>query len=358
METRGKLLLVVFFLAVFLSACKKDNIFKKDEDANVSSYYDDFSKSKKEKHNIDKGKSNYGNCNANEHENYQGHGRKITICHNGHLITISVNAVFQHFNNHSTDRLFACDGEKSVAYGDLECIMNKIMAEKNLNPNSRHSKQRAFNIWIDEYYLKGNWPLTDNSTGCGTSGGGTTDGGNTGGGSTDGGSTDGGGTTDGGNTGGGSTDGGSTDGGGTTDGGNTGGGSTDGGNTGGGSTDTVVVVPEPTMPVCHNGAILNEDYLTAYVYSEQGDLLIACEFAAGGISYYDIEGFLLDIIYDYSLDANAPDVMFQAFVIWYEDYYQTGNWPPAGGGGGGGGAGGSGDGGSGTGSDGEVIIIN
>ncbi|MFZ9847392.1 MAG: hypothetical protein ACO3EE_04505 [Flavobacteriales bacterium] len=44
--------------------------------------------------------------------------------------------------------------------------------------------------------------------------------------------------------------------------------------------------------------------------------------------------------------------MFQAFVIWYEDYYLTGNWPLDGGGGG------AGDGGSGTGSDGEVIISN
>jgi hypothetical protein len=110
------------------------------------------------------------------------------------------------------------------------------------------------------------------------------------------------------------------------------------------------------MPVCHNGAILNEDYLTAYVYSQEGDLLIACEYAAGGVSYYDVEGTLLDIIYDYGLDATAPDVMFQAFVIWYQDYYQTGNWPPAGGGAGGGG--GAGDGGSGTGSDGTVIISN
>lgn len=345
METRSKILLVALSLMLVLGACKKENIFKKDEDSSVSSYYDEFSKSKKEKSK--KENSTYGNCTENENDHYQGHGRKITICHNGHLITISVNAVFKHFNNHSTDRLFACDGPKSIGYGDLECILKKIMADKNLNPNSKHSLQRAFNVWIDEYYLAGKWPLTDNSTGCGpNTGGGTTDGGSTGG------TTDGG-TTGGGTTGGGTTDGGST--GGTTDGGTTGGST---GGTTGGTTDTVVTPPTPTIPVCHNGAILDQDYLTAYVNSQDGDLLIACEFAAGAVSYYDVEGTLLDIIYDYGLDANAPDVMFQAFVIWYEDYYKAGNWPLAGGAAGGGGAGGTTDGGSGTGSDGTVIIIN
>jgi hypothetical protein len=257
------------------------------------------------------------------------------------MITISVNAVLKHFNNHSTDRLFACDGENSVAYADIECTLKYIMAQKHLNPNSKYSLQRAFNVWIDEYFLAGKWPSA--KVNCdGSTGGGTTDPG-TGGGTTDPGTGTGGGTTDPGTgTGGGTTDPGTGTGGSTTD---------PGTGTGGGTTaDTT-----PTIPVCHNGAILDQDYLTAYVNSQDGDLLIACEFAAGAISYYDIEGTLLDIIYDYGLDATAPDVMFQAFVIWYQDYYLTGNWPPAAGGAGGGGAG---DGGSGTGSDGTVIITN
>ena len=346
METRGKIILIsLFILTIFFTGCKKDDFFDSKKDSKNQSYYDDFNKSKKEKEKEKPKQPNYS-CSANDHDDNHSHGRKITICHNGHMITISVNAVLKHFNNHSTDKLFACDGSKSIAYSDIECTLNAIMAQKHFNPNSQKSLQRAFNIWIDEYFLAGKWPSAkvncNGSTGDGTTGGTTDPGTTTGGGTTtDPGTTTGGGTT------GGTTDPGTTTGGGTT---------TDPGTTTGGTTDpgTTTTPPTPTIPVCHNGAILDQDYLTAYVNSQDGDLLIACEFAAGAVSYYDIEGPLLDIIYDYGLDANAPDVMFQAFVIWYEDYYKVGNWPPDAGGAGSG----AGDGGSGTGTDGTVIISN
>ncbi len=118
---------------------------------------------------------------------------------------------------------------------------------------------------------------------------------------------------------------------------------------------TVVVTPPPTpvptMKVCHNNALVAVSYQQAFAYFQQGDKLFSCDF--GTIYYTDVEGTLLDIIYDYTLDENAPDVLYQSFVIWYNDYYLVGNWPPDGGGSGGGG---SGDGG--TGSDTTVVIHN
>ncbi|MFZ9847391.1 MAG: hypothetical protein ACO3EE_04500 [Flavobacteriales bacterium] len=208
METRGKIILIsLFILTIFFTGCKKGEFFETKKESINQSHYDNFKKEKKEKL---KNQSTDVGCTANENESYQGHGRKITICHNGHMITISVNAVLKHFNNHSADRLFTCEGENSVAYSDIECTLKHIMAVKNLNPNSRHSLQRAFNVWIDEYFLAGRWPADKVSCdgtpdpGTGTGGETTDPGTGTGGGTTDPGT--GGGTTDTTTTGGGTTD--------------------------------------------------------------------------------------------------------------------------------------------------------
>jgi hypothetical protein len=302
MEKVGRLLGTLLVLSLIFVACKKDDSSSGKNGGNDSSFNDGFTNGKKPSQS-----QQHYNCSASEHDgdddhgNSGHHGKKITICHNGHMITISISAVFHHFKQHGTDLLFNCDPSKGVAYDDIISTLNKIIHDNHLHGNQETMMQRAFNIWYNQYYLTGNWPIPVN-TGGGSGGG-------------------------------------------------------DPGTGNGGGTppvDTTPVVVAPTMAICHNGAMINETYPLIFSDFQNGDILFSCD-PSTGVFYSDVEGPLLDIIYDYTLDANASDVMYQAFLIWYTDYYLAGNWPPAGGAAGGGG---SGDGGSGTGSDSTVVIHN
>ncbi len=298
MEKLGRLLGTLLVVSLIFVACKKDDSSNGKNGGKDSSFKDDFSNSKQKSQSSE----HHYNCSGSEHEdddnnghngNNGHHGKKITICHNGHLITISIKAVFHHFKQHGTDLLFSCDPTHGVAYDDVISTLNKIILENHLQGNAESKMQRAFNIWYNTYYLTGHWPIPPVDNG----GGGTVD-----------------------------------------------------------TTPVVVPPAEPMMDVCHNGVLMNVTCPTAFAYFQDGDILFSCD-PSLGVFYSDVEGPLLDIIYDYSLDANASDVMFQAFMIWHVDYYLAGNWPPESGGAGGGGSGG-GDGGSGTGSDSTIVITN
>ncbi|MFM7023221.1 MAG: hypothetical protein ACKOXB_09600 [Flavobacteriales bacterium] len=307
MEKLGRLMGTLLVLSLMFAACKKDDFGGGKKGGKDYSFNDDFSKKKgpsKPYYNCS-GSDHNDNNNGNHHGN---HGHKLTICHNGHMITIARSAVFHHFKQHGTDMLFSCDATKGVTYDDIIGTLNKIIHDRNLRGNQQRVMQRAFNIWYNEYYLTGNWPLPVDNGGGGGAGGGD-NGGSTGGDTT---------------------------------------GNTDGGS-GGGTT-------EPMMAVCHDGAVISVTYPVAFDYFQNGDVLFSCD-PSLGVYYSDVEGPLLDIIYDYTLDETASDVMYQAFLIWHTDYYLKGNWPPDGGGAGGGGAGG-GEGGTGTGSDTTVVINN
>ncbi|MCX6183128.1 MAG: hypothetical protein NT150_14530 [Bacteroidetes bacterium] len=303
MEKLGRLLGTLLVLSLVFVSCKKDDSSHGKKGEKDSSFNDDFFKSPKSA----MGAEHHYNCGAgenddNDHSNSSNH-TKITICHNGHLITISINAVFHHFKQHGTDILFDCDASKGVVYDDVISTLNKIIIDNNLQGSTETVMQSAFNIWYTTYYLTGNWPIPVVTDGGGDTGG--------------------------------------------------------GGGTGGGTVDTTpVVLPpaDPTMAICTNGALIDVTYPVAFVNFQNGDILFSCDPSAG-VYYSDVEGPLLDIIYIYSLDANASDVMYQAFLLWYKDYYLAGNWPPDAGGAGGGGAGG-GDGGAGTGTDSTVVITN
>lgn len=303
MEKLGRLLGTLLVLSLVFVACKKDDNSNGKKEGKDSSFNDDFSNSKKKSQS-----SPYYNCSESDHDdhgnNNNHHGKKITICHNGHMITISINAVLHHFKQHGTDILFSCSASTGgVAYADVISTLNKIIHDRHLQGNQAKVMQRAFNIWYNDYYLAGNWPLPVDNGGGGTGGGGDP-----------------------------------------------------------GDTiveepvDTTPVVTEQMMDVCHDGQLMSVTCPVAFSYFENGDILFSCD-PSLGVYYSDVEGPLLDIIYDYTLDPNASDVMFQAFMIWHADYYLTGNWPPDEGGSGGG-SGGGGEGGTGTGTDSTVVINN
>lgn len=271
MEKLVRLMGTLLVLSLVFVACKKEIFSDDKKGGNDFSAKNDFSNSEKK-----------SSCEAvSEVGQSADNGKKITICHNGHLITISINAVMHHFKQHSDDVLFDCDANVGVTYNDVASLLDQIVQERNLTGNEHMVLQDAFTIWYNEYYLAGNWPIVDNEP-----------------------------------------------------------------------IDTTPVVTVPTLGICSNGSLINVSYESAFNYFQNGDVLFSCDPSAG-IYYSDVEGPLLDIIYDYALDANASDVMYKAFLIWYTDYYLAGNWPPDGGG-----AGGGGEGGTGTGSDTTVVINN
>jgi len=281
MEKVARLLGTLLVLSLVLIACKKEDLSNGRSGGNDLSFNEGFS---------NKGKSPiHYNCTASDHDDYSNlkHGKKITICHNGNLITISMHAVLQHFTLHSTDLLFSCDPAKGISYDDIASTLTQIIQSRKLHGSSDQVAQHAFNIWYHDYYLAGKWTTPS----------------------------------------------------------------------GGGGTVVTPPDPGPTMSICHSGQLVNVTYPIAFADFQNGDVLFSCD-ATAGVLYSDVEGPLLDIIYDYTLDPNASDVMYQAFLIWYTDYYLAGNWPPDAGGAGGGGSGGGSDGGSGTGTDSTVVISN
>ncbi len=267
MEKVVRLMGTLLVLSLIFVACKKDDFSDGKKGGKDTSFKDDFSTSKKDSEKSEKHDNSGDREDEGEDDKDSDHGKKIAICHNGHLINISINAVPHHFKEHSTDLLFSCDS-KGIVYSDITSFLNKLIVDNNLQGSAQQQQVLAFNMWYNNYYLVGNWPLL------------------------------------------------------------------------------------PTMGVCHNGQVINVRYTIAFADFQNGDILFSCD-PSTGVFYSDVEGPLLDIIYDYSLNANANDIMYQAFLIWYKDFYLTGNWPPAGGG-----AGGGGTGGSGTGTDSTVVITN
>ena len=282
MEKSGRLLGTLLVLSLIVIACKKESLFddkKRGNDFSMKSDLSDVNKTKDYK-NKDRKETSDDDRETRCANNGNSGNHKLTICHNGHTITIDMSAVPHHYKQHSDDLLFSCDPAVGVNYYSLITFLNPLIIDRNFTGTVNSQIQKAFAVWYTEYYAVGNWPI-------------------------------------------------------------------------------VVVVPPPpapTMAVCKKGVLVNEDYPSAYADFENGDPLFGCD-AATAVYYSDVEGPLLDIIYLSALDAAASDVMYQAFLIWYTDYYLAGNWPPDAGGAGGGSGGGS-TGGNGTGTDTTIVIIN
>jgi hypothetical protein len=286
MEKLGRLLGTLLVLSLIVIACKKEDLSDNRKGGDDFSMKSDLSHAKKAKDYKNKDHKETSDDDDREtscSSNGNSVNHKLTICHNGHNITIDMSAVPHHFKQHSDDLLFSCDPAVGVNYYSLITFLNQLIIDRNFTGKANSQMQQAFAVWYNEYYAVGNWPIV------------------------------------------------------------------------------VVVpppppVPDPTMAVCKNGVLVNEVYPTAYTDFENGDPLFGCD-ATTAVYYSDVEGPLLDIIYLSNLDAAASDVMYQAFLIWYSDYYLAGNWPPDEGGAGGGSGGGS-TGGNGTGTDTTIVIIN
>lgn len=81
------------------------------------------------------------------------------------------------------------------------------------------------------------------------------------------------------------------------------------------------------LDICHtNGQLKNLPITAILAHLDHGDYLFSCN-PGDGFSISDIEPTLIEIANDFGGDINKNKDRQDAFEIWYEDYYLTGNWP-------------------------------